>query len=98
MGRKKAPRCNRDCFNCIYDDCIETETSTVILPYGEKKKPGRPKLPEGMVKAHQREYAKRHYQEIKEKRSAYYKEYYQKNKGRIQRQQKEYRERRNKGI
>lgn len=84
----KKPKCGcGDCFNCPYDDCIVNE----VQP--KQNGPGRPKLPEGVVHQHQLEYARKHYQQIKEKRKAWYKEYYQKNKARIQAQQKAYRER-----
>ena len=92
MGRKRKPRCGcSDCFKCPYDDCIANEKDMNI-----KRGPGRPRLPDGLSKQHQLEYAKKHYQETKEQRSEYYKEYYKKNKERIKAQQKAYRERRTK--
>jgi hypothetical protein len=94
MGRTRKPRCgHKDCLTCPYDDCIATEDELASSNRG----PGRPKLPPGVVKQHQLEYAKRHYQETKEQRRQYYKEYYQKNKERIHAQQKEYRDKRSRG-
>lgn len=95
MGRPKKPRCGHaDCFTCPYDDCIATKEDTLK---GEKRKPGRPKLPPGVVHQHQLEYARQHYQEIKEQRKEWYKEYYKENRERIQAQQKEYRDRKKSG-
>lgn len=80
---------HNDCFTCPFEDCKSNESQVI-----HTGKVGRPKLAPGVVHQHQLEYAKRHYQEIKEQRAEYYKDYYQKNKERIKAQQKEYRQRR----
>lgn len=95
MGRKRKPKCNHnDCFTCPYDDCIIGDFEVNQEGAKDKRGPGRPKLPPGLVHKHQLEYARKHYQETKEERALWYKEYYQRNKEKIKKQQKEYRERR----
>ncbi len=93
MGRNTKPRCGHgDCFTCPYDECIAQSKDLA-----EKHKPGRPRLPEGVVHQHQLEYAKKHYQEHKEEKSAYYKQYYARKRAEIRAKQKEYYRRKKNG-
>lgn len=38
-------KCNGDCFNCLYDDCILTENNIKSLRLADKKKDNEDKKP-----------------------------------------------------
>lgn len=83
-----------DCLTCPYHDCISDNG-----PQRPKGKKGPTPLPPGIYAEHQREYARKHYQEIKsdpilnKKRQEYMRKYYKDHAEKIRVQQHEYRQR-----
>ena len=69
--------CNFDCFNCVYDDCINDRCSYSQEYYDKNR---------DKIIVHQREYRKKN----RDKSSAYQREYRQKNKDKILDYQREY--------
>ena len=72
-------KCNRDCFNCIYDDCIADFKSDYYQNNRERiianTKKWKQEHPEQA-----KEQIKRYYREHREERLAYFKERYRLNK------------------
>ena len=66
MGRTR-PKCNEDCFNCVYEDCIASE---VALTKAEKR-------------AREAAHKKQYYEANREAMSIRMKAYYQGNKDKI---------------
>lgn len=82
--------CNKDCFNCVFSDCINDEISNDDLTALEEieKIVGliKPKKKSGYTKERKRQY----YYEHKDKFREYKRKYYQENKERLEAYQKEY--------
>ena len=99
--------CDRDCFNCKYDDCICEEVTAEDLA-GLKKAEIvaglRAEEPDEYeeIRRKKNEYQKAYYHRHKEQYKKYKAEYYRKNKERIMAYQKEYYEKKralkNQGI
>lgn len=82
-------KCNRDCFNCIFEDCIDTSVEISEFEKAEKERlQAKKKLEQ---REHKKEYMRRYYREHKasynsqmakwrEAHPNYNKEYWQKQK------------------
>lgn len=94
-------KCNRDCFNCIYEDCIQDDVSdeerAFINSQDRSLRNQRAKSPGPVTSYYSRntEYCKRrslkYYQEHREECLDRFKNYYQRNKERIIAQKREWR-------
>ena len=80
-----------DCFTCPYPDCISKKGLK-----GEKKKPGRKKLPPEERRKHILAYQRKYNEEHKEQIYAYMKKYYQEHKEEYRAREKRNRQKKNK--
>lgn len=82
-------KCNRDCFNCIYDDCIDDsverdETDRLFIQeYKEMPLSERRAFSDEYDKAAKRIYARERYKRKKEEIQKYQKDYYTENRDKI---------------
>lgn len=81
--------CNKDCFNCPYEDCINDEMDHE--DYREAAVRDR-ELFMTPKKRERAAYQKAYYEKNKEKRAAYQKEYREKNREKLAAGKKAYRE------
>ena len=98
--------CDRDCFNCPYDDCIcEEVTDRDLVEVWKAESAAGLRLNETLTDEEKRirsnEYQKRHRHKYKEHYRQYKAEYYEKNKEKLSEYTKKYRKKRalkNQGI
>ena len=79
MSKKKS-RCDRDCFNCIYDDCIEDK---VKLSSANKDRTEYFKEYYQKNKERRQQYFKEYYQENKERIKANHNKRYRSRKKQV---------------
>lgn len=93
-------KCNRDCFNCIYDDCIDDSANNdetdrlFIQEYREMPMSDRKVFRDEYNKAVRRIYARQRYREKKEEIQKYQKDYYKKHRKKIIKRNTDYAKRR----
>ena len=106
MGRKKKPVCNRDCFNCIYEDCIDGSMThrdyqeqaaiekELLFPKtaAEKKVAATQKAYREANREKVAEYHKAYYEANREKVAATQKAYYEANREKLAKKRKKKRE------
>ena len=80
-------QCNRDCLNCIYDDCINTalQSTETVIKNRERAKSYYQKHREERL-AYLKEYREKNRKQINEKQ----KEYYRKHAEEIRKARREY--------
>lgn len=71
--------CNRDCFNCKYDDCINDTLTAAEIKASERADKEMTDLA-SRKQIEKREYVKRYNAKHRERIRAYKKQYHQKNK------------------
>lgn len=76
-------KCDGNCFDCLFDDCILTESEA-----GSAE--GKPIWTRNRDKEKEKEYSANYYRKNKEKVSKSRKEYYQRNKDRLSERAREY--------
>lgn len=79
----KEKKCNNDCFNCIYDDCILTDADLQEKPKKKYKMSEKAKEHyKEYQKKYQREHARKYYlkyiDKVKERHKKYYEEHREK--------------------
>lgn len=84
------PICNRDCFHCPYEDCINDEMRLEDYQEGKELELISGAKEYNTSESHRAAYRKKYYEENREKEAAYQKQYREKNKERLAATKKKY--------